>query len=515
MSKLVAACMLAVAALALVTPAAAKPELPALAPAPHDALTQALATGRLTEAAYALERARTLFVLDEVRAEFGPVAAPSPRSGTAILRDLFLRRSVLRGEQARSAAQILARPAGNQSACDALRPLCFHWGNQASAQEVTATEIAFAAVFDLEVGTYGYMPPLGDGSSGGNSKTDIYIRDIGPQVFGFCTSDDPSPSPDVSAYCVVDDDFGEFGNSQTPEDFRDVTAAHEYFHAVQFAYDAAEDLWLMEGTAMLMEGQFRPTVDDRVLYLGNSVLTSPRTSLDRGADGFEYGAWIYWRFLVEHFAELDDPLIIRRIWERTAGASTDTDGAGPDTVAENPYSVLATRRALADRGASFRPLFAKFARVNRTPATFYGEGASYPRAPAASTRTMSPDETTGWQSTRLRHLASAYYSFVPAAGTNAGATLRLAVDLPKRLHGPAAGAVIVFEDGSIQRLQLALDRSGRGVRTVPFGRGTVKRVDLVLSNASTSMDCDRGTPYSCEGVGLDDLRTYAYRVFVR
>jgi hypothetical protein len=522
MGRLTAALIVGCCALlgAAVAPAAAAP--PPLTPGPPDALTRALENGRLSEARYALERARSLFAIDEVRKEFGQVAAPSPHDATPLLRDLAVRSDLLRGEDRARAQTILARPSADGFTCDAGRALCFHWrtsGRHAtSPQDVSKTRNTFAAVWDLEVGTYGYLAPLPD-SSGAGPETDIYLRDLGGNkvsLFGYCATDDPAAAPsnpfsDVSAYCVVDNDFAEFGTSQTPDDFRDVTAAHEFFHAIQFAYDWREDFWLMEGTAMLMEGQFRSDVDDRVLYLGNSVLNSPRTPVDRGADGFEYGAWIYWRFLVEHFGELGDPIIIRRIWERAAGASTDTDGTGPDTVAENPYSVLATRKALVDRRGSFRPLFAKFAQVNRVPAKFYIEGASYPRAPAGSTRPMSQGETTGWRSTTLYHLASAYYSFVPTTGTGAGTTLRLVVDLPQRRLGPAAGVVIVFDDGSVRRRQIDLDPSGRGSLTVAFGAGTVKRADLVLSNSSTRMDCDRGTPYSCKGVGLDDLRTFEYR----
>ena len=501
---------------------AAGAERPALTPGAADALTRALENGRLTEAGYALARARSLFAIDNVRKEFGRVATPSPRDATALLRDLAARANLLRGKDRARAAAILARPAADDFACDAGRSLCFHWrtsGRHAtSPSDVNKTVNTFSAVWDLQVGAYGYLAPLPD-SNGVGPETDIYLRDLGGNkvsLFGYCTTDDPdatlsNPFADVSAYCVVDNDFAEFGTSQSPDAFRDVTAAHEFFHAIQFAYDWREDLWLMEGTAMLMEGQFRPGVDDRILYLGNSVLTFPRTPVDLGADGFEYGAWIYWRFLVEDFGELDDPLIIRRIWERAAGASVDTDGPGPDTVAENPYSIIATRKAITNRGGSFRPLFAKFAQVNRVPAKFYDEGASYPRAPVGSTRTISPGETTGWRSTTLHHLANAYYSFVPAAGMGGGATLRLFVDLPQLRLGPAAGVVIVFDDGSIDRRQISLDASGRGSRTVPFGHGTVKRVDLVLSNSSSRMDCNRGTPYSCAGVGLDDLRSYDYR----
>jgi hypothetical protein len=501
MSRLVAACMLAVAAFALAAPAAAKRELPALAPAPRDALTRALEDGRLNEARYALERARTLFDVEEVRAQYGKVAGPSPRSATLVLRDLYLRRPALRGTDARAAALILARPGANQSACDATRPLCFHWGNRVSAQDVTATAEAFAAVYDLEVETYGYLPPLPDETKGGDAKTDIYLRDIGPNIFGYCTSDDPSQSPQVYAYCVVDEDFAEFGGSQTADEFRDVTAAHEFFHAIQFAYDLYEDSWLMEGTAMLLEGQFRPDVEDRIRYLAGSVLTSPQTPVDYGAEGFEYGAWIYWRFLVEELGELGNPVVIRQIWERAAGAST--------------YSLQATRRALSARGESFRSLFAKFARVNRVPAAFYDEGASYPRAPASGTRTMSARENTGWRSDRLRHLASVYHEYRPAAGLPRAAKLRVVVDLPGHHFGPEARLVVRLANGGTRAHRIVLDSTGRGAKSVGFAPGEVRRVNLVLTNASTRMRCDEQTAYSCAGVGLDDLRTYSYRVVVR
>jgi hypothetical protein len=488
--------------------------LPPLSPAPRDSLTRALDSGRLSEAAYALARARTLFELRAVRDEFDRVAAPSPHAATAILRDLFLRRFALHGAEARAATRILARPSSSQSACDTTRPLCFHWGSQVTANDVAATRATFAAVYDLEVESYGYLAPLPDGTRGGNSKTDIYLRDLGAQkIFGYCTNDGPSSFPDVPAYCVVDEDFAEFGKSQTPQEFRDVTAAHEFFHAIQFAYDSEEDLWLMEGTAMLMEGQFRPGVDDRIRYLRNSALMSPETPVDRGQDGFQYGAWIYWRFLVEELGELADPLVVRRVWERAAGARTDTDGPGPDRRASNPYSLQAARRVLEARGESFRSLFAKFTRVNRAPASFYDEGADYPIAPAAGQHTMGAGQRIGWQSVALRHLASASYVFRPKAGTG-DARLHVAVDLPKPRYGAEARLLVRLSGGERRTRAITLDSTGHGSRSVDFGPG-VTRADLILTNASTRMSCGKGTSYSCAGTGVDDLRPYAYRVSVR
>ncbi len=502
--------------------------MPSLSKGPPDALTRALTHGQLSEARYALERARSLFELARVRAEFGRVEAPSPHAATPILRDLALRLDLLRPPERARAAAFFARPANTDVVCDPDRPLCFHrtvggTRHATSNADFEATIATFREVWDLEVDQYGYLPPLPDGNRDGSDATDIYLRDLGGNaapLFGYCTTDDPdagfSPFSDAWAYCVLDNDFSEeqFGDSQEPEEFRAVTAAHEFFHAVQFAYDWREDLWLMEGTAMFMEGAFRPAVRDRIHYLENSILESPRTPVDRGADGFEYGAWIYWRFLAESFGELLDPIVIREIWERTAGASTDTDGAGPDTLASNPYSLAATKRVLASRGAPFRPLFAQFTQANRAPTAFYDEGAFYPRTPASQRRTMGPAENSGWRSTTLRHLASVSYAFKPGAGIGRTAELRLVVNLPKRAYGPAAGALVRHENGMVDFVEIPLDADGAGVVMVPFGGPSIGRVDLVLTNASARMSCDRGTSYSCRGLGRDDDRTYSYRAVV-
>jgi hypothetical protein len=557
MKRRMALCALAFCVLAAPGHASAAGEkpLPALTPVGADSLTRALDRGALTEARYALERARSLFRLGAVRREFGQVAEPSLRDATPILRDLAARLPDLSGADRASARAILSRPTDNffgdehhyendaqiATACDMSRRLCFHWDERAANRDsppgadgnsstipadVAATIASFREVYDLEVETYRYRAPLSDASSsedGGNGKTDIYLADLGGDstpFFGYCTTDDPNAFDqnyvyyDISAYCVVDEDFADFGSSQTPQAFRDVTAAHEFFHAIQFAYDWFEDLWLMEGTAMFMEGQFRPTVDDRIRYLDDSALTSPSTPVDRGADGFQYGAWIWWRFLVEEFGELADPLAIRQIWERADGSS-DTDGGGPDTVGRDEYSLQAARRVVGARGFSFRTLFGKFARVNRTPTTFYDEGALYPRAPLSRNYSLGRTQPgSGWQSTRLRHLASRYFAFKPGRSASSNGTLRVRVDLPRRWRGPEAYLLVRRSSGGWYVRKLALDSNGDGVRSVAFGRGTIREVDLVVTNASTRMSCWRGTDYSCSGVGADDLLYYKFRANV-
>jgi hypothetical protein len=167
--------------------------------------------------------------------------------------------------------------------CEGGRPLCFHWDDNSTNRDsppVTDTSPHNAIpdqidrtievldhVWDTETGAMGYRQPLDDSSTtlndGGGPELDIYIADIGNiGLFGYCTSDDPqafafSAPLAVSAYCVLDDDYrqAQYGFGQTSHEYLEVTAAHEFFHAVQFAYDWFEDIALMEGTAMWMEGR--------------------------------------------------------------------------------------------------------------------------------------------------------------------------------------------------------------------------------------------------------------------
>ena len=399
---------LAVSALALAPLASAQEEprpLPALAPAPDDALTDALETGELTEAEYALERAASVFELPEVREEFGDVERAGRHEVTLYLRDLALRVDDLAGADRRQARRILARPPGGDveigngwthpeslfsPACSAIPgvELCVHWVDfpgDPDAPDPTDddldgvpnyVELALATlenVWAQEIGVLGYRAPLSDITSNDNgldAKFDVYLDDLGSDlVFGYCTTDDPNRDSTeifaVSAYCVLDNDYdpSQFGDAHTPQEFLEVTAAHEFHHASQFAYDWQEDVWLLEGTATNIEETVYPLVDDNVFFLDYfSPLTHPAVSLDRGGFGdSEYGAWIFWRYLQEKVAG-GDPAILREIWERA-----DTLDPDPNTPATSPddYSLLAVRNELTERGLVFADVFARFGVANR------------------------------------------------------------------------------------------------------------------------------------------------------
>jgi hypothetical protein len=552
-----AACLLVLAALAAwAGPASAQPrQLPALAPAANDGLKRALTQGRLTEAQYALERARSLFRLGAVRREFGDVERPGSRDATLILRDLALRVRELSGAERRQAERLLARPddgdvpdsAGNGwTTTEALlSPLCgtdvgfdanvcVHWvdttadapppvddvpvGGDGYPDQVNATLSELETVWDKEIGELGYRAPQDDSDSlndGGGPELDVYLDDIGTptvSLFGYCTTDDPdAEDPFVfvfSAYCVLDNDYSavQFGVPPEEHGFLKVTAAHEFHHASQFAYDGVEDLWFMEGTATNMEETVYPTVNDNVFFLNlYSPLTRPASPLDRGGFGdSEYGSWIFWRFLEEKLYR-GDPNVIRRVWNR-ARAELPTD---PDE-----YSLQAAARVLRNDGIHLADAFVRFAVANRL--RNYADGNLYPLTPTDRTFRIGPAQRrTAWQARRMNHLTTRYFSFRPRSGVPRRARLGLNVDAHPR--GGRARVIVYSKGGNRSVRAIRLNRNGDGHRRVPFGR-KVRRVDLVLSNGSSRMRCWRdGNPpfYSCFGVPKDDRRTYRFRAILR
>jgi hypothetical protein len=543
------ACLLAIL-LATAGTAAAQEDDPTKLPAPvvvaNDDLSAALASGELSEAEYALERARSLFRLARVRAEFGEVAAPTPHEATLILRDLAARVDELSGTQRQTAERLLARPpvgtggvpvgdgwAAMEAADSPLcgPNVCIHWV-ETSADAPSPTDddpfngipdwvdlalLTWEDVWFQEIDVLDYRAPLSDLSSpddnGGDAALDVYLDDLGSDgIFGYCTSDDPNATAPnvfaVSAYCVVDNDYSplQFGTEHSPQEFLEVTSAHEFHHASQFAYDWLDDYWLLEGTATNMEETVYPDIDDNVNFLRFwSPLNRPASPLDRGGLGdSEYGSWIFWRFLQEKIA--GDPSILREIWERADAA---IPGVSPDD-----YSLLAVRHELSQRGLAFPDVFAQFGVANRLRGYDDAATAGYPKPPLARKYTVGrrhPD--SGWQSWRISHLATRYVAFKPGRSLGAGAGLRVKIKLPR--HGARATLIVVETDGSKVIRRLRRNANGYAVSRTRFGRGVIRRVEVVLSNGSTRMgSCFaflEPPAYSCFGRPLDDRRVFEVR----
>ena len=502
----------------------------------------------LTGKAPAAERA-----LEAVEAAFERSEGGTPRPGavghrggelTQQLLQLRLGFDDLSAEDRRTARQYLARPTdgseyyGANYAKDA-RPtndcrtefrtvgseVCVHWARRTvdappaadadgdgMPNQVERTRDTLNSVWSRIVGAGGYKAPLKD-RKGPDSKLDIYLVDIGGDgLYGYCGAEDVDQGRWEAAYCVLDDDYAKAQfPSNTPLGNLRVTSAHEFFHAVQFAYDVREDPWLMESTATWIEDEIYDGVNDNLYYLRQSSLTSPQRPLDSAGGLFLYGNWIWWRYLTERFPEggAGDglPALVRRVWERADAK-----------VSETTYSMDALDRVLAADGEGLARVFAEFGAKNRFPAydvrdESYEEGSTYPRAPLSSTYQLDRYERPGIdeRTPMLAHMSSTTVAFVPETGFEGDWMLQLDVDLPNLSHEPSAQVTLVGLGGEVlERGFVPLAADGRGTFDADFSSTSVRRVELTLTNGDHLYDCNEGTQWSCQGLP-GPSRAFTYR----
>jgi hypothetical protein len=512
-----------------------------------DALSRSLSGGRISPAVYTLERARSLFDLAGVRARFGHVMRPDPRSATLVLRDLALRVRQLSGRPRATAERILARPTDgggdpfddgytvSEEPPECSADVCVHYvATTADAPDPEDLDVSgvpdyvesVANVLDHvwaeEVDGLSYRAPKSDATSdndGGSALLDVYLADIGGELYGYCASDDPNLDPalydhwDMSAYCVLDDDYdvSQFGYPNPMHPLK-VTAAHEFFHAVQFAYDIGEDGWLMESTATWMEEHVYDAINDNRQYLTSSPLADPSIPLDRTSGFRVYGTWIFWQFLTEYLGgATPDASIVRAVWRRADGSE-----AGPDMYSTQALSSAVGARTIDGTRWRFRWAFADFGVWNARPAKFYDEGGAYPSAPVSRSATLTGAAPSMSSTAKLDHLTNRFVVARRGSGLRADARLRVIVNGPSYGTGPEASVVVIRKSGAARSRVVALNTAGNGAVTVAFDP-TVSRVVVITTNASTRYrDCYQDlTPFACfGGVPLDQNRTYSFRAEV-
>lgn len=469
-----------------------------------------------TRAEHALDAARDLL---GGSAEEVARRTRSPHSGddaSTVLRELALTASALPAAQRSQARALLARPSTNQVYCSA--SLCVHWSTSflgGSSIDTTdsdgdgvpdyvETVASTVAKVQRLYRAAGYRAVLRDQGAGGNDLPDIYLEDLGSQgLYGYCTTDESVPANgpyDVWAYCSLDNDYAtsQFPTNTPLENLR-VTVAHEYFHAVQYAYDVAEDPWLLEATATWAEDEVFDGVDDNRQYLPAGPLGDPRSSMDLFEGARPYGDWLFIRYLTERFPRRSGPLpvLVRHIFQLADGSR-----GAPDL-----YSLQAIDKVLRrDHGIDLARAFADFSAANTHPASVYSEGEAYRPAPLWTRGSLGPSRrSSGWQSTSLDHLTSATIRFGPASGLRASSwRLRLDLDLPDTARGSAAVVTTRTANGRFRDVPVRLDRSGDARVRVPFSVRDVRYVTVTLVNGSRRLDCDQNTDYACQGDPRDD-----------
>lgn len=462
-----------------------------------------------------LERAAS--ALDQEPAAGAPPAARP--DATLALRDLYRALPRLIGEERLQAERLLARPSDGAednygdgysvpSTKKCQKNVCLHWVRSTadappSNRWALRTLDMMTKVWAFEVGKLGYRRPAPDPGgprSGGDKRFDVYLKELGSKgIYGYCAPEYLVGGSKrlASGFCVLDDDFARSQFGAPPVESLKVTAAHEFFHAVQFNYDFREDPWLLESTATWMEERFADSVNDNRQYLPFGQVRLPGIPLDTFSSGgvTHYGNWAFWEYLTQRYGNE----VVQNTWNK-AGAFK---GAG------NQYSTAALKSVLKSRGG-FGKVFRSYAAGNAIASRTYAEGRAFPTARTKRVFVLGKASRRGASTTRIDHLAANHLVFRPARSlTGRSWKLRVVVDAPNRGAGGSAYLIVKKRQGAWVRKGIPLSRQGNGAVTFTFTRSTVQSAVVTLVNANTSFRCGQDTSYSCQGVPRSDNRKYA------
>lgn len=283
-------------------------------------------------------------------------------------------------------------------------------------------------VWDAEITALKYkIPPSDDWypgteDNGGDGRYDVYLLNLTggtPQYLGYTKGELflPGSLTSATSYIALDNDYiGYVGPiPHTPLEWLQVTAAHEFFHAVQMGYDGREyesepfrPYW-MEMSAVWMEEMVYDGVNDYVGYL-SAFFDYPWLSLKTFRDGSDlhaYGSCVWPMYLQERF----DTTIIRDIWEGCAQVAENN-------AIDYPDGPSATDHALDARGVTFEEAFREFTVWNyftgdraRTQ-LYYSEGDTFPQVKVDRVHEDYPVHLTSPDSLP-ENLGSSYVVFVP------------------------------------------------------------------------------------------------------
>jgi hypothetical protein len=326
-------------------------------------------------------------------------------------------------------------------------------------------------VHEVENGKLGWREPLSDGRLGGGKgkgKTDIYLSQIGGELFGYASPDPHQARKGHSmprrlhGYLVLDNDFSPFEFPRTsPTQDLQVTLAHEYNHILQFGYDAFQDLWFAEATATWMEDQVYDGIDDYLRYVRRWVhrYDTPMTT----SSIKEYGSAVWNQWLARHYGTS----IVRGAWSR----AIHTRPGG--------FSVDAYGSAIrAAGGSEFSRDFARFA----TDVAEWRTGGGFRESRLFPNMSRQGQlNLDGRPQTRLLNHTTFQMLRVPARGARA---VLVEVLAPRRT---AAGLALVGRLGSerggheVERLRFSRDGGQLAVRLADPGR--FERVTAVVVNA--------------------------------
>jgi hypothetical protein len=212
----------------------------------------------------------------------------------------------------------------------------------------------------------GYDPPPPDDEVDDmDGLYDIYLTDVNAQTTPEFLSHYYPGREAYTSYIQLGHDLRTPRYPDDPLPFLQVCAAHEYFHAVQFAYRAYGSdpgLWWFESCAGWAEEIVFDDVND-VYYKLDYYLPNLHKSLYRTQGFFTYGSWLFAQYLSDRFGVS----VIKKCWEKFASFD---------------FAIEAIDLTLANYGADFNDEYSRHIVWNyftgdNYATGFYEEGAFF------------------------------------------------------------------------------------------------------------------------------------------
>ena len=475
----------------------------------------------------------------QLRRETGRVRAQKPVGDgvdtdiTMTLRDLYLARSELTGSDRRAASEMLSRNRvytdGDVDPITVRTPstecstnFCVHYRKTGLSESATLTQVkttltTLERVRTVETQNLGYRAPVSDApavptTDNPNGKFDVFLGDLYQEgLYGYCAPDGADQNTEdgrAPAFCVLDNDYKRSQYGIAPVNALRVTAAHEYFHAIQFAYDVDEDVWFMEGSATWVEDEVYDSINDNYQFLFDSPIRYPRRPTDYSVDLAVYGSFVFFKYAAER---LGSRTVVRQFWNYA-------------DAPKKRFSLQAIRAVIAARNTNWSNLFTQFASWNTLPARSYSERGGYPPPVLTLNKTLSNSATsTGWKTVNLPHMSSSTIRIAPKSNLSPREKVLIQIDGPNTSHGTNALIQRRYRNGTVTHSMVALNSSGNARLLRDFNRASISSMYLVVSNTSTAMkDCGKveatfgGPRYSCYGRGsYDSGQTFKVRASLR
>ena len=320
-------------------------------------------------------------------------------------------------------------------------------------------------VWRSTIAEMGWRAPLSDrfaSEDGGDGRVDVYLAQIGDEgLYGYAAPDDQTTfNNTVYGYLVLDNDYspGEF-RYPDPSSPRAVTIAHEFNHLVQFAYDAAQDLWMQEGTSTWFEERLFPAVDDYLQYVGPWA-ANPGVPITAPVAQKVYGNAVWSTWLANRMT----PAVLERAW------------ASSRSTYPQDFAALAYDEGIkASGGQGIEEEFGRFTaevaewRIN----TVFPEGARYPDVARAGVLPVDGPEVIP----ELDHGSFALFD-VPHTGRD---LLTLEAEFPEDTTGSIA--LVASLPGGFWRVEQKMLPVGFSDHVTFAGAASAVRMTAVIANA--------------------------------